>query len=129
MHWQFDVNLVSEKIAKVGHKSEDISESVNRFDLGAIFPSRLCQDLSRNASVVSILFPGGISLRSKDFFMTPKSRDFHEISSFLESCREASRKLLGCLESVLECFRVSRNDFWTPKNVRKMSGISIFWCF
>ena len=61
------------------------------------------------------------------FFMTPKNRDFHEISSFLESCREASRKLLGCLESVLECFRVSRNDFWTPKKIEKMTKIRVFF--
>ena len=32
-----------------------ISESVNSFDTGAIFPTRVCQDLSRNAFVGSIL--------------------------------------------------------------------------
>ena len=37
------------------HKNEDISESVNSFDTGAIFRTRVCQDLSRNAFVVSIL--------------------------------------------------------------------------
>ena len=41
---------------KVGndHKKEDISESVNSFDSGAIFPSRSGQDISRNVFVVSI---------------------------------------------------------------------------
>ena len=37
------------------HTNEDISESVNSFDTGAIFPTRVCQDLSRNAFVASIL--------------------------------------------------------------------------
>ena len=35
------------------HKNEDISESVNSFDTGAIFRPRSGHDLSRNASVVS----------------------------------------------------------------------------
>ena len=47
--------------------------------------------------------------------MTRKSQDFHEILSFLESGRVASRKLLGCVESILECLRVYRNDLWTSK--------------
>ena len=37
------------------HKNEDISESVNSFDTGAIFPTRVCKDVSRNAFVASIL--------------------------------------------------------------------------
>ena len=36
------------------HKNEDISESVNSFDTGAIFPAEVGQDLSRNAFVASI---------------------------------------------------------------------------
>ena len=36
-------------------KNEDISESVNSFDTGAIFPTEVSQDLSRNACVASIL--------------------------------------------------------------------------
>ena len=43
------------------HASEDISKSVCSIDSGAIFPPRLAQELSRNAFVVSILFPGRIS--------------------------------------------------------------------
>ena len=70
------LNLVSEQIAKVDHKSEDISRSVNRIDSGAIFPPRLTQELSRNAFVVSILFPERIPLVRKDFLMHPKNRDF-----------------------------------------------------
>ena len=37
------------------HKNEDISESVNSFDTGAIFPTEVGQDLSRNVFVAAIL--------------------------------------------------------------------------
>ena len=47
--------MVSEKIAKVGHKSGDISESVNSIDFGIIFLDTLGQDLSKSVLVVSIL--------------------------------------------------------------------------
>ena len=43
-----------QKMGKMDHKNEDFSESVNSFDLGAIFLPSLGQDLSRNAVVVSI---------------------------------------------------------------------------
>ena len=43
--------------------------------------------------------------------MTPQSRDFHEILSFLESDQDASRKLLGLVGCVLECLQVARKDF------------------
>ena len=76
VHRQIELNLVSEKIAKVDHKSEDISGSVSSIDSGAIFLTRLAQELSRNAFVVSILFPERISHWRKDFFMHPKNRDF-----------------------------------------------------
>ena len=100
-------------------ENDHSSKSVSSFGMGPIFFASSGQELSRNAFVMSILsFWKKLSI-GKDFFMTPKNRDFHEILSFLESCREASRKLLGCLESVLECFRVSRNDFWTPKKSSK----------
>ena len=46
-------------------KNEDISESVNSIEAGAIFPPRSGYDLSRNAFVVSILFPERISLARK----------------------------------------------------------------
>ena len=42
------------KMGKIDHKNEDISESVNSIDRGAIFPPRSGHDLSRNASVVSV---------------------------------------------------------------------------
>ena len=58
LHWAIQVNLVSEKIAKVDHTSEDISGSVCSIDSRAIFCPRLGQELFRNASVASILFPG-----------------------------------------------------------------------
>ena len=43
--------------------------------------------------------------------MTPKSRDFHEILTFLENAQEASRKLLGYVGSGRECFKVYRKLF------------------
>ena len=51
--------------------------------------------------------------------MHQKNRDFHEISTFLETCPEGSGKLLGRLGSVLECLRVSRNDFLVSIRSRK----------
>ena len=54
LQWEIAVNWVSETIAKVDHKSEDISGSVCSIDSGAIFPPRSGQDLSRNVFVVSI---------------------------------------------------------------------------
>ena len=50
------------------HKNEDISESVNSFASRAIFQPTLGHDLSRNASVASILFPERISHGREDFF-------------------------------------------------------------
>ena len=47
--------------------------------------------------------------------MTPKSRDFHEFSSFLENHREAPRKLLLISGSVLEHFRDPADDFSVAK--------------
>ena len=75
------------------HKNEDISESVNSIHSGAIFLPRLGQDLSRNVPVVSVYALYKKLYGRISFFMTPTNRDFHEISSFLENCREASRKL------------------------------------
>ena len=46
-----------QKVGKINHKSEDISESVNSFDSGAIFRSSLSEDISRNVFVVSIYAP------------------------------------------------------------------------
>ena len=54
------------------YKSEDISESVNSFHSGLIFFSSLGHDMSTNAFVVSILFPGRISLVRTDFFDYPE---------------------------------------------------------
>ena len=58
---------------------------------------------------------------SKAFSMTPKIRDFHDFSTFLESCREASGRLLGHLGRVFEDSRVPVNAFTTPKNGREKS--------
>ena len=102
---------------KNGHSSE----SVNSIDSGIIFRSSLGHDISRNALVVSIPFPERISSRRKDFSMTPKNRDFHDFSTFLGSCREASGMLLGHIGSVSEGLRVPVNDFMTPKIDREKS--------
>ena len=71
------------------------------------------------------------------FCMAPKSRDFHEISSFLESRREASREILGWLASVLHRLRVSCDKFWKLKRVEKIGLTSMrfqvfddfSWCY
>ena len=51
--------------------------------------------------------------------MTPKSRDFHEILSFLERYQGASRTLLGLVGCVLECLRVAMKDFRASMKDRK----------
>ena len=45
--------MACQKLGQMVQKNEDISESVNSFDTGAIFRARSGHDLSRNASVVS----------------------------------------------------------------------------
>ena len=72
VHREIAFNLGREKIAKMGHKNEDISESVCSFDSGSIFLPSLGHEVSRNAFVVSILFPGRIFSIGKDFFMRMK---------------------------------------------------------
>ena len=74
--------------------------------MGVIFHHSLGEELSRDALVVSVYAFGKKLPIGKDFLVTPKSRDFHEILTYLENDQEASRKLLGSLErdrSVLEC--------------------------
>ena len=66
-------------------RSEDISESVNSFDTGAIFRTRVGQDLSRNAFVASILSLERNPSGGKIFCMTPKLR------KFLKKCSLVSR--------------------------------------
>ena len=78
----------------MGQKNEDFSESLNSFDFGAIFLPRSGQDLSRNAFVVSILFPERISYWRIGFGLDPKMSKFHQFSKFLKINQEASRKLL-----------------------------------
>jgi len=50
-------------------------------------------------------------IEAKIFFVTPKSRDFHEKLTFLENAQESSRKLPGCVRSGRERFRVYRKLF------------------
>ena len=55
---QVEFKMACQKLGQMGQKNEDIWESVNSFDTGAIFRTRVCQDLSRNAFVASILSLG-----------------------------------------------------------------------
>ena len=48
------IKKACQKVGKIVQKNEDISESVNSIDAGAIFPPRLGCDLSRNVVVVSV---------------------------------------------------------------------------
>ena len=69
----------AEKIAQVGHKNEDFSESVCSFHSGAIFLSSVKQKLSNDALVVSIPLSERISLVSTGSGMPPghdKNLDF-----------------------------------------------------
>ena len=59
--------------------------------------------------------------------MLPKNWDFHEISTFRENSREGFKKLLRCLRSVLECLRVSRNDFRISIRSRKNADFFQFF--
>ena len=47
--------------------------------------------------------------------MTPKNRDFHDFSSFLETCRGTPGKRLGCAWNSLGPFRVVGVDFRASK--------------
>ena len=85
---------------KLDHKNEDISESVNSIDFGAIFPPRSGHELSRNASVVFVYAFEKNPYCGIGFFMTLESRDFHEFSTFLEIDQELVRKLLQAFRSV-----------------------------
>ena len=78
---------------------------MNSFCMGAIFFGSLGHKLSRNGVVVSVYALEQNIWWRKDFLVTPKSRDFHDFSSFLEGRRTSCRELLECRESVLECLR------------------------
>jgi len=75
-------------MGEIDNKSEYISGSVSSIDSGGIFCPRVVQEISRNAFVVSILFPEGISHARKDFCMHPKKSRF-----FMTS--EVSRTVSG----------------------------------
>ena len=53
MAGEIESKMACQKVIKIEHKNEDISESVNSIDSGAIFPARLAHELSRNVPVVS----------------------------------------------------------------------------
>ena len=58
-----------------------------------------------------------------------KSRDFHEKLTFLENAQVASRKLLGCVWSSRECFRVHMQLFWIAQSRKENSeNFDIFPC-
>ena len=48
--------MACQKLGQMVQKNENISESVNSFDTGAIFRPRSGHDLSRNASVCGYAF-------------------------------------------------------------------------
>ena len=52
--WEIEFQHASQKVGKIDHKNEDISESVNSIDSGANFRPRLAHELSRNVPVVSV---------------------------------------------------------------------------
>ena len=79
------------------YRAHQVSGSVNSIDSGAIFPPRLGHDLSRNASVVSVYALEKNLYTWIGFSWHQKSRDFHEILTFLERCQAAFRKVLGSL--------------------------------
>ena len=49
---EIEINKASQKSWQIAQKNEDISESVNSIDAGAIFPPRSGHELSRNVLVV-----------------------------------------------------------------------------
>ena len=98
------IKKACQKSWQIGPKNEDISKSVSSIDSGAIFPSRLGQDLSRNVLVVSLYALQKVVLTDR-FFMTTNKLDFHEISSFHESCRQASWKVIEPMYDTQGCFR------------------------
>ena len=67
-------------------KSDHSSTSVCSIDSGPIFHPRSVQELSRNAFVVSILFPERNSYVWKGPGYDPENRDFHEKCSLQASC-------------------------------------------
>ena len=83
MHWEIWLNLGAKKIARSGHKSENISESVNSFHPGAIFLPPLGQKRSRGAFVGSIQSLEQISLGGTVFGHDPKMSNFLGFSDWL----------------------------------------------
>ena len=78
------------------------SKSVSSFVTGLVYPFRALKKLPNGLCLTSgYAFPAEKNC-PKDNFLTPKNRKFHEISTFLRSAQEASRKLLGCLEAILK---------------------------
>ena len=78
-------------------------------------------------SLCLLICLGEISLAGCVRAWPRKIRKFHENSNFLERCQGASRKLLGCLGSFLECFWVSRSDFRMFRKTRKKLEIRTFF--
>ena len=70
-------------------KNEDCSESVSSFDSGAIFPPSWGQELSRNVGGMSVYAFYRNPYWDMCSGMPPKNRYFHEISTFLETCRKS----------------------------------------
>ena len=54
MAGEIEFKMACQKVIKIDHKKEHISESVNSIDSGAIFLPRLAYELSRNLPNVSV---------------------------------------------------------------------------
>ena len=60
--------------------------------------------------------------------MTPKTRDFHDFSTFLENCRAASRKHVGYLWSVLRQLRALASAYIDGDELaEKLEKMNVFF--
>ena len=111
----------SQKSVNFGCKNGNFSESVNSFDSGPIYFNSLGQKISRNAFVMSILFPERISHWRKGSRMHEKHEDFRDFSRFVERVRGSSGKLLERIKMPEDAFRML-------KKVRRCVSEGIDFC-
>ena len=102
--WEIVRQLGCQKSVNFGDKNQDISESMCSFYFGAIFWPSLGHKLSRNAFVVSILFPERISYWSKGSeHDTEKSKNawiFDFSPTVSVSVRDALRSIVDELQAL-----------------------------
>ena len=92
-------------------KNENISESVNSFDTGAIFPPRLGHDLSRNVSVVSGYAFYKNSNWGKDLFGDPEKSKISQKLKFFGMQQKATRQLLEASRQLLSILNAIKSIF------------------